>query len=85
MKPSKLLRRLSRRDLANVSFVDMRRLVEAFGFRLARTTGSHHIFVHPSVEELLNLQEVGAEAKPYQIRQFLGLVEKYNLRMEGRP
>jgi hypothetical protein len=23
------------------------------------------------------------EAKPYQIKQFLGLVEEYNLRMEG--
>jgi hypothetical protein len=32
--------------------------------------------------ELLNLQAVGGEAKPYQIRQFLRLVERYNLRLE---
>jgi hypothetical protein len=30
-------------------------------------------------EALLNLQNVKGEAKPYQIRQFLRLVERYNL------
>lgn len=60
----------------------MRRLVEAFGFELRRTSGSHHVFVHPEVRELLNLQEVSGHAKPYQIRQFLRLVERYALSME---
>ena len=54
-------------------------LAEAFGFRLSRVRGSHHIFVHPRVRELVNLQDVGGKAKPYQIRQFLRLVERYNL------
>jgi len=54
-------------------------LVGGFGFTLQRTRGSHHIFVHPDIPELINLQEVGGEAKPYQIRQFLRLVEKYNI------
>jgi hypothetical protein len=57
----------------------MQRLVEAFGFELQRTSGSHHVFVHPDVRELLNLQEVRGQAKPYQIRQFLRLVERYAL------
>jgi hypothetical protein len=35
-----------------------------------------------AVPELLNLQELGGQAKPYQIRQFLKLVEKYDLRLE---
>ena len=78
-----LLARLARGDLANISFSDMRRLVESFGFELRRTRGSHHIFVHPEVPELLNLQEVRGEAKPYQIRQFLRLVERYALSLEG--
>jgi len=30
----------------------------------------------------LNLQEVKGEAKPYQIRQLLRLVERYNLELE---
>ena len=60
----------------------MRRLVEAFGFELRRVSGSHHIFVHPDVPELVNLQEVDGEAKPYQVRQFLRLVERYALTLE---
>ena len=32
--------------------------------------------------ELVNLQEVKGQAKPYQIRQFLKLVERYNLKLE---
>jgi len=75
------LARLARGDLANVSFADMRRLVESFGFELRRTSGSHHIFVHTDVPELLNLQEVRGQAKPYQVRQFLRLVERYALRL----
>jgi predicted RNA binding protein YcfA (HicA-like mRNA interferase family) len=59
----------------------MRRLVEGFGFQLARINGSHHIFSHPGVNELVNIQNVRGEAKPYQVRQFLKLVESYNLQL----
>ena len=82
MDPRRLLARLARGDLANVSFSDVRRPFESFGFELRRTSGSHHIFVHPDVPELLNLQEVRGQAKPYQIRQFLRLVERYALNLE---
>ena len=60
----------------------MCRLVEAFGFQLTCVSGSHHVFAHPAVVELVNLQEEGGEAKPYQIRQFLRLVERHNLTLE---
>ncbi len=60
----------------------MRSLVEGFGFGLVRVRESHHIFVHPRIDELLNLQDVDGEAKAYQIRQFLRLVERYDLRLE---
>jgi len=43
--PRKLLARIRRGSLANVRFEDMRRLVEAFGFRLERVHGSHHRLV----------------------------------------
>lgn len=69
----------------NFRFADMIKLAEAFGFQLSRSSGSHYIFAHPHVRELLNLQEVRGKAKPYQIRQFLRLVEEYNLDLgEGR-
>jgi len=67
----------------NVAFNEMVSLVEAFGFRLSRVQGSHHIFVHEDVRELVNLQNVGGHAKAYQVRQFLKLIERYNLEMEA--
>mgnify|MGYP003382943192 CR=1 FL=1 len=66
----------------NISFNDFVALVEAFGFELSRTRGSHHIFEHPEVPEILNLQNSKGQVKPYQIRQFLQLVEQYDLRLE---
>lgn len=57
-------------------------LVEGFGFSLSRTDGSHHIFSRSDIPELINLQNVKGQAKPYQIRQFLKLVEKHALILE---
>ena len=68
--------------MRNVAFSDMVNLVQGFGFTLDRVNGSHHIFVHPNISELVNLQKVEGEAKPYQIRQFLELVEQHNLKLE---
>ena len=82
LKPRRLLLRLLQGNLKNVAFADMVRLVEAFGFHETRVAGSHHIFSHPHVPELANLQDVRGEAKPYQIRQVLRLVERYNLTLE---
>ena len=82
MNRRRLLKRLSQGALRNVAFGDMISLVEGFGFIRARVTGSHHIFTHPAIQELANFQEVKGEAKPYQIRQFLRLAERYNLKLE---
>lgn len=81
MKKQKLLQKALAAP-RNLRFDDMVALVEAFGFRLSRSRGSHKVFVHPDLKELVNLQEVKGQAKPYQIAQFLRLVEKYNLRLE---
>jgi len=79
-----LLRRLLASQ-ANVRFDDLLSLVEAFGFRERRRRGSHRMFSHPIVGEQLNLQEFHGEAKPYQIRQFLKIVERYNLHLGDEP
>jgi predicted RNA binding protein YcfA (HicA-like mRNA interferase family) len=65
----------------NISFNEMVLLVEAFGFRLSRVNGSHHVFVHAKVRQIVNLQESNGKAKPYQVRQFLQLVEQYDLKL----
>jgi predicted RNA binding protein YcfA (HicA-like mRNA interferase family) len=81
MKPRKTLEKILFGS-KNIRFDDLTALVRAFGFRLSRISGSHHIFTHPGIPELVNLQDVRGQAKPYQIRQFMKLVERYNLQLE---
>ena len=78
-------RRLLQRLLAgsrNVAFHDLINLVEGFGFQHNRTQGSHHIFWHPIIRQRWNLQPQGGQAKSYQIRQLLRLIEDYQLDLE---
>jgi predicted RNA binding protein YcfA (HicA-like mRNA interferase family) len=84
MKPRKLLARVAHGTVTNVAFGDMRSLVEDLGFELRRVSGSHHIFIHPDVPELLNLQDARGQAKPYQVRQLLRLIERYDLKLESK-
>ena len=81
MTPRKILAK-ALSSPANVRFAQMQRLVEAFGFRLLRVSASHHIYGRAGLREQVNLQEVSGKAKPYQIRQFLKLLERYNLTLE---
>ena len=74
--------RLAAGDMKNVGFAEFCRLVEAFGFKLRRVSGSHYIYSHPKVPRPLNLQSRRREAKPYQISQFLEIVKEYGLTME---
>ena len=66
----------------NIQFNELVTLVEAFIFSLSRVNGSHHIFTNPDIPELVNLQNQKGEAVPYQVRQFLILIEKYRLTLE---
>ena len=81
MNRRKLLKKIMRGS-KNIRFADMVNLVRGFGFELSRTEGSHHIFFRTDIPELVNLQDVKGQAKPYQMRQFLRLVEKHNLKLE---
>ena len=82
MNRKKLLLSLTGGALQNVRFGDMISLATGFGFRVERVSGSHHILTRPGIRELINLQNVDGQAKPYQIRQFIRLVERYNLKLE---
>ena len=46
------------RNPAGMRFAELSRLAGALGFGLSRVAGSHHIYVHPDVPELLNIQNV---------------------------
>jgi predicted RNA binding protein YcfA (HicA-like mRNA interferase family) len=84
MDKRKLLIRLARGAVTNVAFGDLCGLAEGLGFELRRVSGSHHVFTHPSIPQLINLQSVQGQAKPYQVRQLMRLVERYDLRLEDK-
>ncbi|MBK9124087.1 MAG: type II toxin-antitoxin system HicA family toxin [Chloroflexi bacterium] len=64
----------------NMRFDEFTVLVEGFGFELKRISGSHRIYRHERVSEVLSLQpDKNGQAKPYQIRLLLRLVEEYSL------
>lgn len=68
----------------NLRFTEVRALAEGYGFKLSRVKGSHHIFVHPEIQELVNIQEVSGQAKAYQVKQLLQLIERYNITLEDK-
>ena len=83
MKKKKLLAKILSGS-KNIRFDEMVSLIEAFGFRLDRVNGSHHIFKHPDIIGIVNIQNRKGKVQPYQIRQFLALVEENNLTLEEK-
>lgn len=63
----------------NVRFEDLCSAAELFGFKFKGGKGSHRIFVKEGIKEMLNFQNVKGWAKPYQVKQFISVIEKYNL------
>ncbi len=63
---------------ANVPFGQTVSLLKHLRFE-ERVRGSHHVFAREGVEELITLQEVAGECKPYQVKQVRTVLRKYNL------
>lgn len=82
MSPRRLLQRITSSQ-TNVRFGELVRLLRALGFVLDRTSASHQIWIHSRHPgALLNLQPDRGQAKPYQVKQLLKLVEEYNLSLD---
>ena len=79
--PAKLYQQLLSSTSRSISFRDFERLLREFGFELDRTSGSHRQYVHPSVPRAFPVQPAGKDAKRYQVREFLELVERYGLHL----
>jgi predicted RNA binding protein YcfA (HicA-like mRNA interferase family) len=75
----KLYERLLANPAQRLDYRDFVSLIEAFGFRLGRTKGSHRSYVHPACKRPLVIQPKGKEAKPYQVREFLGMISDAGL------
>ena len=57
--------------------------MEYFGFVLVRVRGSHHLYQHSEIEEVMNVQPTKDNlAKAYQVRQFLKLIDSHNLSLD---
>lgn len=82
VKPSKLYERLISSQSGGISFRDFERLLRAFGFRHDRTAGSHRQYVHSKVPRPFPVQPEKKDAKRYQVREFLDIVEAYGLSIE---
>jgi predicted RNA binding protein YcfA (HicA-like mRNA interferase family) len=67
----------------NQSFRDFDALLNAFGFVLRRQSGSHRVYKHPGVREVMNIQPAGADAKACQVREFLDIIEQYGLQIDA--
>ncbi|MCL2203695.1 MAG: type II toxin-antitoxin system HicA family toxin [Defluviitaleaceae bacterium] len=81
MNKKKLLDKITN-SAKNIRFADFVMLIEAYGFRRTRCDGSHEIYRRKGISDIVNIQNNKGQAKPYQVRQFLSLVEKHNLKLE---
>lgn len=78
MKIKKILRKILTNQ-KNVKFEELLIILSYFDFKCDRINGSHHIFKKVGITELINIQNVNGEVKPYQVKQFLSLIDKYGL------
>lgn len=63
----------------SLRFDDVPRVLARLGFQ-ERIKGSHHIFHHDRLPEIVNLQPAaGGLAKPYQVRQLRNIILQYGL------
>ena len=62
----------------NILFTDLQRLLDYLGFE-HRTRGSHFIYWHDDIEEIINIQPDGSKAKAYQVKQVRNIIWKYGL------
>ncbi|MBC2699367.1 MAG: type II toxin-antitoxin system HicA family toxin [ANME-2 cluster archaeon] len=81
MHKQKLLEDL-KNNPKNIRFEKLCRIAEAFGFQFKGGKGSHRIYLRKDINEMLNFQNVSGKAKPYQVRQLIKIIDKYNLTEE---
>jgi predicted RNA binding protein YcfA (HicA-like mRNA interferase family) len=65
-----------------ISFREFERLLAGFGFREVRVGGSHRIYRHEQIRRSLSVQLAGKDAKAYQVRMLLGMIDEFGLRLK---
>lgn len=67
---------------ASVRYHEFKTLLEHFGFGLVSMNRLHQVFAHPQLKELLSLQNVNGQIKPFQVKQAIALIYKYQLKAD---
>lgn len=78
MDKHKLLEEL-KANPKKIRFARICTIAEAFGFETRMGSGSHRVYFRDGVREILNFQNDEGWAKPYQVKQFIKIIEKYEL------
>lgn len=75
----------ARGNPAGLRFAELQKLCEHAGMALDRSKGSHFIYHHKDPAFSLSIQQTkDGKAKPYQVRQLLAMIEKYDLDKERK-
>ncbi len=68
-----------RNNPAGIRFRELCALAEHLGFHKRGGKGSHVVYEKDGVEEILTFQDRNGMAKPYQVKQLITVMEKYDL------
>ena len=60
----------------NLRVEDLCALAKCYGWVFQRQCGSHHIYMHPGTNLLMNFQPRNGNAKPTQVKQLLDAIEE---------
>jgi hypothetical protein len=77
----KLIRRFL--DGEKLTFTEFQRVLEAYGWTLARVRGSHHMYSHRKTPRPLPVEPDGKNARAYQLRQARAMIERHGLDREA--
>lgn len=65
----------------NIKFTDLQKILDIMGFQ-CRVKGDHFIYWKEGVDEIINIQPDGNNAKPYQIKQIRNIIVKYQMEVK---
>ncbi|MBP2678988.1 MAG: YcfA-like protein [Deltaproteobacteria bacterium] len=68
-----------RMNPAGIRFREICLLAEHLGFSRRGGKGSHVVYERDGISEILTVQDRKGMAKPYQVKQLLAVMDKYDL------
>lgn len=78
-RKEKLLQK-ARNSPKSLKYKDLCKLAEYFGYEFRNQEGSHETYKHPKTKSMMNFQPTkNGEAKPFQVKQLLAEIERFNL------